>query len=297
MQAGWEQGSRAGASPAIENLLTDATQQSLEFYDSRLSAQVATVTPVVSPVVLLGEPACRAAFTAPSPAACSNELLEIPYGLDAHTVEVDDAVSRHLDSEYVYFECRFVLSSSLYIYFQNSTSMVNEGLWIGLEVANTTPASHRQSAPRAINYLHRIFDVIPEVYATSALCEFSRMRREGQLHNSHEAFVNEVAMCAELRRARRRWDADKHGLLRWRQWARRYSNAPFSAELGSHNAPPGARGTHYTFPAGSDNVCLALPPGATRPSVPAASSIVAHCLPHATQVATHDPPCSSRTSL
>jgi len=39
---------------AIENLLTDATQQPLEFYDSRLSAQAAAVTPVVSPVVLLG---------------------------------------------------------------------------------------------------------------------------------------------------------------------------------------------------------------------------------------------------
>ena len=86
----------------IENLLTDATQQPLEFYDSRLSAKVAAVTPVVSPFVLLGESACRAASTAPSPAACSNELLEILYGLDAHTVEVDDAVSLHLYSEYVY---------------------------------------------------------------------------------------------------------------------------------------------------------------------------------------------------
>ena len=56
---------------AIENLLTDATQQLLEFYDSRLSAQAAAVTPVVSPIVLLGESACRAASTAPSPAACS----------------------------------------------------------------------------------------------------------------------------------------------------------------------------------------------------------------------------------
>jgi len=69
---------------ALENLLTDATQQPLEFYDSRLSAQVASVTPVVSPVVLLGESACRAASTAPSPAACSNELFEILNGLDAH---------------------------------------------------------------------------------------------------------------------------------------------------------------------------------------------------------------------
>ena len=53
---------------------------------------------MVSPGVLLGESACRADSTAPSPAACSNELLEILNGLDA--VEVDDAVSLHLDSEY-----------------------------------------------------------------------------------------------------------------------------------------------------------------------------------------------------
>jgi len=196
----------------------------------------------------------------------------------------------------VYFECRFVLLSSLYIYFHNSTSMVNEGFWIGLEVANT-PASHLRSAARAIDYLHRAFDVIPEVDATSALYEFSRMRREGQLYNSHEVFVNEVAMYAELRRARPRWGADKHEWLRWRQWARRYRNAPFSAELCPHNAPPGAKGTYYTFPAGSDNVCLAPSPGATRPRVPAASSVNAYHLPHATQVATHDPPCPSRTSL
>jgi len=134
----------------------------------------------------------------------------------------------------VYFECRFVLLSSLYIYFQISTSMVNEGFWIGLEVANTS-ASHLRSAARAIDYLHRAFDVIPEVDASSALCELSRMRREGQLYNSHEAFVNEVAMYAELRRARPRWCADKHEWLCWRQWARRYRNAPFSAELGPHN--------------------------------------------------------------
>ena len=110
------------------------------------------------------------------------------------------------------FECRFVFLSSLHIYFQNSTSMVNGGFWIGLEVANT-PASHLRSAARAIDYLHRAFDIIPEVEATSALCEFSRMRREGQLYNSHEAFVNEVAMYAELRRARPPWGADKHEWL------------------------------------------------------------------------------------
>jgi len=195
-----------------------------------------------------------------------------------------------------YFECRFILLSSLYIYFQNSTSMVNEGFWIGLEVANT-PSSHLRSAARAVDYLHRTFDVIPKVNATSALCEFSRIRQEGQMYNSHDAFVNEVAMYAELRRARTRLGADKHEWLRWRQWARRYRNAPFSAELGPHNAPPGARGTHYTFPAGSDNVCLAPSPGATRPRVLAASSVNAHHLPHATQVATHDPPCPSRTSI
>ena len=85
---------------ASENLLTDATQQPLEFYNSRLSAQAGVVTPVVSPDVLLGESAHHAASTAPSPAACSNELLEILNGLDAHTVEVDDAISLHLDSEY-----------------------------------------------------------------------------------------------------------------------------------------------------------------------------------------------------
>ena len=82
---------------ALENLLTDATQQPLEFYDSRLLAQAA---PVVLPDVLLQESACRASSTPPSPAACSNELLEILNGLDAHTVEVDDAVSLHLDREY-----------------------------------------------------------------------------------------------------------------------------------------------------------------------------------------------------
>jgi len=196
----------------------------------------------------------------------------------------------------VYFEFRFVLLSSLYIHFQNSTSMVNEGFWIGLDVANTL-ANHLWSAARAVDYLHREFDVIPEVDATSALCEFSHMRREGQLYNSQEAFVNEVAMYVELRRARPRWGADKHEWLRWRQWARRYRNAFFSAELGPHNATPGARGTHYTFPAGSDNVCLAPPPGSTRPRVPAAKSVNAHHLTHATQVATHDPPWPSRTSL
>ena len=49
--------------------------------------------------------------------------------------------------------------------------------------------------------------------------------------------------------------------------------------------------------AGSDNVCLAPSLGATRPRVPAASSVNAHHLPHATKVATHDPPCPSRTFL
>jgi len=94
--------------------------------------------------------------------------------------------------------------------------MVNEGFWIGLEVANTS-ASYLRSAAHAVDYLHRAFIIIPEVDATSALCEFSHMRREGQLYNSHEAFVNEVAMYAELRRARPRWGADKHKWLRWRR--------------------------------------------------------------------------------
>ena len=192
----------------------------------------------------------------------------------------------------VYFECCFVLLSSLYIYFQNSTSMVNKEFWIGLKVAKT-PASHLRSAAYAVDYLHRAFDIIPEVDTTSALGEFSHMRREGQLYNSHEAFVNEVAMYAELRRARPRWGADEHEWLRWRRWARRYRHAPFSAELGPHNAPPGARGTHHAFPAGSDNVCLAPPPGTTRSRVPAASSVNAHHLPHAT----HDTTCPSWTSL
>jgi len=174
--------------------------------------------------------------------------------------------------------------------------MVNEGFWIVLEVANS-PASNLRSAARVVNYLHRAFDIIPEMDTTSALCEFSRMHRGGQLYNSYEAFVNGVAMYAELRRARPRWGAEKHEWLRWRQWDRCYRNAPFSAKLGPHNAPPGARGTHYMFPAGSDNVCLAPPPGATHPRVPAASSVNAHHLPHATQVATHDPLCPSRTSL
>ena len=50
-----------------------------------------------------------------------------------------------------YFECRFILLSSLYIYFQNSTSMVNEGFWIGLEVANTSVVIYgRQHAPSII---------------------------------------------------------------------------------------------------------------------------------------------------
>jgi len=49
---------------------------------------------------LLGESASRAASSAPSSAVCSNELIEILNDLDAHTVEVDDAVSLHLDSEY-----------------------------------------------------------------------------------------------------------------------------------------------------------------------------------------------------
>jgi len=142
----------------------------------------------------------------------------------------------------VYFECRFVLLSSLYINFQNGTSMVNEGLWIGLYVANP-PASHLQSAECTIYYLHLAFDVIPKVDTTSALCEFNRMRREGQLFNSHEAFVNEVAMYSELRRSRPLWGADKHEWLRWLQWARRYCNAPFSAEFGPHNAHR-AQGEH-----------------------------------------------------
>ena len=51
----------------------------------------------------------------------------------------------------VNFGCRFVLLSSLYIYFQNSTSKVNEGFSIGLELANT-PTSHLRSAARPVDY-------------------------------------------------------------------------------------------------------------------------------------------------
>ena len=53
---------------------------------------------MVSPDVLRGS-----LPVVPSPAACSNELLEILNGLNAHTVEVDDAVLLHLDSEYGLF--------------------------------------------------------------------------------------------------------------------------------------------------------------------------------------------------
>ena len=69
------------------------------------------------------------------------------------------------------------------------------------------------------------------------------MRREGQLYNSHEAFVNEVAMYAELRRARRRWGEDKHEWLRWRQWATRYRNALFQLNW-ALTTPHRAQGEH-----------------------------------------------------
>jgi len=59
--------------------------------------------------------------------------------------------------------------------------------------------AHALRQHTAIENLLTEADVIPEVDATSALWEFSRMRREGQLYNSHEAFINEVAMYAELR--------------------------------------------------------------------------------------------------
>ena len=184
-----------------------------------------------------------------------------------------------------YFECRFVLLSSLYISFQNSTSMVNEAFWIGLKVANTRQVMYgRQHAPsiicteRTTSY-QRWMPPVP--------CASSAAWGEKVSCTTHEAFVNEGAMYAELRRARPRWGADEHEWLRWRRWARRYRHAPFTAVLGPHNAPPGARGTHHTFPAGSDNFCLSPPPGATRPRVPAASSDNAHHLPHATQLSLH----------
>jgi len=121
--------------------------------------------------------------------------------------------SLHLDSEYGILWISLGILVLIAIYFQNSTSMVNEGFWISLEVANA-PANHLRSAARAIDYVHRALDVITEVDATSAICTFSRMRREGQLYNYHEAFINEIAMYAELGRARPRWGADKHEWLR-----------------------------------------------------------------------------------
>ena len=65
----------------------------------------------------------------------------------------------------------------------------------------------------------------------------------------------------------------------------------FQLYFGPHNAPPGARGTHYTFPAGSDDVCLAPSPGATRPRVPAVSSVNAHHL------ATRQTGCHTRSTV
>jgi len=124
---------------------------------------------------------------------------------------------------------------------------MNDGFWIDLEVANT-PANHLRSTARAIDYLHWALDVIPEVDATTTLREFSRIRREGKLNNSHEAFVNEVVMYAELRSVRPRWGEDSQEWLRWQWWARRYRNAPFSTTLGPHNARPGTRGTFSMFP-------------------------------------------------
>ena len=89
---------------------------------------------------------------------------------------------------------------------------------------------------------------------------------------------------------------EQHEWLRWRQWARRYRNAPCSAELGPHNAR--AQGEH-TIRSQQALITSAShhhrAPHAHR--VPAASSVNAHHLPHATQVSTHDPPCPSRTSL
>ena len=97
-------------------------------------------------------------------------------------------------------------------------------------------------------------------------------------------------MYAEHRRARPCWCVDKHEWLRWQQWDRRYRNAPFSAELGPHNALPVAKGTHYKFPAGSNNVCLAPALGTTCPRVPAVSSVNAHHLPHRLPHTIHSAP-------
>jgi len=141
----------------------------------------------------------------------------------------------------VCFECHFLLLSS-FVYIFSEPYEHGERRVLDRPRSGEYPASHVRSAARAIDYLHLAFDFTPEVEATSALCEFSRRRLEGQLYNCHEAFANEVAMYAELRRARSRSGADEHEGLRWQQWARRYRNAPYSAELGPHNAPPGAGG-------------------------------------------------------
>jgi len=174
----------------------------------------------------LGESACRGASTAPSPAACSNELLEIPYGWDAYTIEVDDAVLLHLDSEYGLLWMSFCIVV-LIVHILSEQHEHGERRVLDRPRSGEHLGSHLRSAARAIDYLHRAVDVISEEDATSALCEFSRFRRGGQLYNSHEAFVNEGAMHAELRRARPPWGADKHERLRWRKWDRRYRNAPF----------------------------------------------------------------------
>ena len=195
----------------------------------------------------------------------------------------------------VYFECRFVLLSSLYIYFQNSTNMVKEGFWIGLEVTNT-PASHLRSAARAVDYLHRAFDVIPEVdvtsaWASSAACVGRASSTTRMTLSSTKLLCmtssGEPGLVGVQISTNGCVGGDGPGAIAMRLFHLK----------GPHNAPLGARGTHHKFPAGSYNVCLAPPPGATRPRVPAASSVNAHHLPHATHLAKHDPTCPSRTSL
>jgi len=212
---------------AIENLLTDATQQPLEYYDSWLSAQAA-VTPVVSPVVLLGESACRAASTAPSPAACSNELLEILNGLDAHTVEVVDAVLLHPNSECGLLWMSFCIVVLIVHIFseqhEHGERRVLDRPWSSEHPGKSSTVGstrHRLSAPSVPRHTrggrHQcLVRVQPHAPGGSAV----------QLA---WCFCQRSCHVCQDQESRPRWGADKHEWLRWRQWARRYRNASFSA--------------------------------------------------------------------
>jgi len=96
---------------AIESLLTDANQQPLEFYASRPSAQTATNTPAASDDVLLRESASCAALTAPSTAACSNELLELFYKFASVVCQIPD-IQHALCKHYLKVLCFFCTSEN-----------------------------------------------------------------------------------------------------------------------------------------------------------------------------------------